>query len=441
LKGIILPALIYPFILRVSSMQRHKANCILSCLSMVLLWVSTVGAADPQLASLIKDAIANNHEILMMEHRVKGARHRITQASALPDPMLMFGYQNEGWSRFTLGEMQGAQWALSISQSIPFPGKLALKEEVATREAEVAAISLQALKTRTAQRVYELYYDLFLVQRSLKLIKANYNVIQQMEDIALSRLSLGLIKQDEVSSLQTQRYMLIEQEAMLRQKAEALEGMLNAFANRDIRTTYTEIPDLGLTGFDLTLENVVRLSEENSYELKIKEQAQRVWESKVNLARREFYPDFTIGIGVFPRTGPFLDMWNLTVSMNIPIFYKSKQRQMVYEAEAMGNEARHELMASRAMLQASLREGIATIKGFKETIEVYKNALIPKAYQELEGMLYSYRVGSVGTTEVVQKIRQLIDLESAYWRQIVERQKAVIRIKALMGTLLTSEQH
>ncbi len=425
---------------KTAALLHYCTTVLMLCSTTFFLQFSPAIASDTQLESLLKNALTKNHEILMMEHRVKGAKHRISQSGALPDPMLMFGYQNEGWSRFTLGEMQGAQWAFSVSQSLPFPGKLSLKKEVAEKEAEVTSISLEALKTSTAQRVYELYYDLFLVQKSLQLLKSNHSVLQQMEEIALSRLSLGLIRQQEVLSIQSQKYMLMEQEAMFRQKAEALEGMLNTIADREVSSPFSPIPDIELTDFNHTLQDLIRLSEEGSFELKTKRQAQKVWESKIDLARREYYPDFTVSAGIFPRTGPFLDMWSLTVSMNIPLFYKSKQRQMVYEAEAMSNEARHEIKASMALLQASLRENLAMIQSADKIMEIYKKALIPTAYQELETMLYSYRVGTIETSEVVQKIRQIIDLESAYWRQVVDRQKAVIRIKALTGKLLESVQ-
>lgn len=83
-------------------------------------------AGDLNLQDLIDEALKNNHEILLYESRIATSRYKIPQAKSLPDPMFMFGYQNEGYRRYTYGDMPDAQWMFSASQAFPFPGKLSL---------------------------------------------------------------------------------------------------------------------------------------------------------------------------------------------------------------------------------------------------------------------------------------------------------------------------
>ncbi len=66
----------------------------------------------------------------------------------------------------------------------------------------------------------------------------------------------------------------------------------------------------------------------------------------MKLARKEYYPDFTISANYFYRSGPFLDMWNLTASIPLPIYQKTKQDQAVLEARASLSEAKQELQAT-----------------------------------------------------------------------------------------------
>ena len=115
---------------------------------------------DLSLQELIDDALKNNPEILAAESRSSASEYRIPQAKSLPDPMFMFGYQNEGWKKYTYGEMQGAQWMFSASQMFPYPGKLGLKGEMAQRDAESQRAMSSAVRLQVIAKVKTLYYEL-----------------------------------------------------------------------------------------------------------------------------------------------------------------------------------------------------------------------------------------------------------------------------------------
>src|SRR5512144_2011706 len=107
-------------------------------------------AEEPlDLQVLIKEALANNHDILAAETKWQAATYRIGQATSLPDPMFMVGYQNESWDKYTFGKEQGAQWMYSLSQMFPFPGKRGLKGEMAARDAESNEAMYRAQRLKT----------------------------------------------------------------------------------------------------------------------------------------------------------------------------------------------------------------------------------------------------------------------------------------------------
>ena len=61
-----------------------------------------VAADEPlQLQELIDEGLKNSPELRAFEYRVAASQHRIPQAKSLPDPMFMFGYQNEGFQKIT----------------------------------------------------------------------------------------------------------------------------------------------------------------------------------------------------------------------------------------------------------------------------------------------------------------------------------------------------
>ncbi|MGD0236642.1 MAG: TolC family protein, partial [Syntrophorhabdales bacterium] len=90
-----------------------------------------VRAADQplRLQDLIDECLKSSPELRAFESRVEAAKYRVPQAKSLPDPMFMFGYQNEGFQSFTLGQEIGAMGMFGLSQMFFFPGKRSLKEE------------------------------------------------------------------------------------------------------------------------------------------------------------------------------------------------------------------------------------------------------------------------------------------------------------------------
>ena len=150
--------------------------CLISLIMLVLFFGAALGnAGEPEgsleLQPLISEALQNNHDVWVSEAKWKASESKVKLAGSLPDPMFMIGYQNEGWSEYTYGRLQGAQWMYSVSQMFPFPGKRALKEEMASRDADTAGAMHRAARLGTTARVKELYYDLFLTYKDLDLVR------------------------------------------------------------------------------------------------------------------------------------------------------------------------------------------------------------------------------------------------------------------------------
>ncbi len=88
-------------------------------------------------------------------------------------------------------------------------------------------------------------------------------------------------------------------------------------------------------------------------------------------------------------------MWSLTATVNIPLFYKDKQRQGVLEAEAAKRQARKELLATEIMQASSLRENDSLIRSAGNLMKLYQEGLLPKARQDIQLSLSGYITGKV----------------------------------------------
>lgn len=401
----------------------------------VLLVVSgrTVAADEVlSLQSLISEALKNNREVRAAESRWNASTYRVPQAESLPDPMVMIGYQNEGWNRYTYGEMQGAQWMYSVSQMFPFPGKRSLKGEMASNDAGSLAASYKAVRLQTIATIKGLYYDLFLTYKNLDIIADKTALFSRIEDAALARYASGMASQQEVLMAQTEKYMLLEKETMLRQKIQSLEAMLNNALGREARAPFTRPAEPSQTAFAYSMDDLLKLAYEQSPEIQSKEKMRASSKAQMNMAQKEYYPDITLAGSVYQRKGEFEDMWSLTATINIPLYFGKKQAA-VAEAKALSYGADHELESTKLMLSSSIRDNYSMLTTTEKLMSLYKTGLIPKAEQDVELSLSGYASGKIEAITVINRLKALLDYETLYWGQFVEREKAIARLEAVVG--------
>jgi cobalt-zinc-cadmium efflux system outer membrane protein len=390
-------------------------------------------AGELKLQELIEESLKNGPEVLAAESKWKTSTFKIPQAKSLPDPMFMFGYQNEGFRKITYGKSSDAEFMFSASQMFPFPGKLPLKGEMAQKDAESLGESYKAVRLKTIAQVKELYYDLFLTNRDIELIKDKSALFSRIEEAALARYSSGTATQQEVLMAQLEKYMLIEKEEMLDRKIQTIEAMLNATMGRNVESPLGKPAEPAATVFRHSIGELLKLAYTNSPEIKSRDKMVDSAKTKVSMAEKEYYPDIALTGSFFKRPGEFEDMWSLTTTINIPLYYRKKQRQAVFEAKSSLSESVHELEATKLMLSSNIRDNYAMAGSSEKLLKLYREVLIPKTYQDFELALSGYAAGRIEAITVINRLKALLDFELSYWEQFVAREKAIARLDAITG--------
>jgi outer membrane protein, heavy metal efflux system len=392
---------------------------------------SPVFADGLRLTDLIDEALHNSPEIKAAGASASAARHRIPQVQSLADPMVMIGYQNDGFDKLNYGESKDAQLMFSASQMVPYPGKRSLKGEMAAKEAEGAQAGTHIARYRTIFKVAGLYYDLLLAYNTIDLLEDRAVLFSRVEGAAAARYSSGMGSQQEVLMAQTEKYMIREREEMQRQRIQSTEAMLNAALGRNGVGSFERPVETAGDPFPYSLNELIELARRNSHDILVKEKMVEAAETRVKIAEKDSDPDFTIAANYAARGGVEKDMWSLTTQINIPLYQQTKQREAVQEAEATLAAARYELEAMKLGISSAIQDSYAMLKAAEKLMDLYRNGLIPKALQEIESGLSGYTAGKVEAITVISRLKALIDFETLYWEQFTARQKAVIRLTTM----------
>jgi outer membrane protein, heavy metal efflux system len=406
----------------------------------VLLLAASPAFGDPVLDGLIDEALKNSPEIQASQARIEAARFRIPQSGSLPDPLFMFGYQNEGFNRYTYGEMQGSQWMFSATQQFFFPGKRRLKEEMTARDAESLEAMHEVLKFKTIARVRELYYDLFLAYKTIDLLKEKGALLARIESLTLARYAAGKTMQQDVLMAQTEKYMLLEKEEMFLQKIQSLQAMLSAAVGRYRGDALPRPSEPVYQPFPLEINVAVDMAVRHSPELKSRSKMIEAANTRLAMAQKEYYPDFALSGIYYNRRGDFADMWAATATINIPVYFLTKQKPAVMEARANIVQASRELEATRLMIEAALCDNYSMLRTSERLIDLYQKGLIPKSKQDIEQVLTGYSTGRGEAVNIISRIKTSLDYETLYWGQMVEREKAIARLQAITARQTAGEE-
>jgi outer membrane protein TolC len=404
----------------------------------ILFLGTSAFSQELKLDTLVDEALKNNPDILASKAKIEAAKYRIPQVKSLPDPMFMFGYQNEGFNRYTYGEEQGSQWMFSASQQFLFPGKRDLKGDMATRDAESLEAVHELLKLKTVARVKDLYFDLFLAYKNIELLKDKQNLFVRLEEMTLARYAAGKVMQQEVVMAQTEKYMLLEKEEMFKQKIQSLEAMLRAAIGREKDPPLGRPDEPVYKPVILDVAEAVKTAFNNSPEIKSRNKMIEAADTRLLMARKEYYPDFNINASYFNRAGDYKDMWSATATINIPLYFKTKQEPAVLEAKASLVQTKHELEAVKLMISAAIKDNMSMVRSSERLMDLYRNGLIPKNTQDVELALTGYATGRTDAIVVISRLKTLLDYEILYWNQNVEREKAIARLHAITEGLTSA---
>ena len=415
-------------------MTKHGIS--LSCryvflLVMVLGSKSDAGAEGEErivqrldLQRLVQEAAENNPEIRAARQRWEAAKAVIPQVQTLPDPRTTLSYQNVT-ERET---MYGA------SQEVPFPGKLRLRGEVATRDAERLEQEYLAARLRIIARLKEAYYDLHFFHQSMEVVDKNKRILTDFENAAQARYAVGRAVQQDVFRAQTEVSRAVARLATLEQRRDSLRAEVNRLLNRPPVDPLGTPPEITLTGLQRSLADLQAVIEQAAPTLRAQRKGVERGDQAIALARREYFPDFDIGVFGFRNETMRRNGYQFMVGLKVPLYYATKQRQGVQEALATRESAAQDLQAVRQDLLFRLRDNFAQVQRAERLISILRNAIIPQATFTLESAQAGYAVGTVDFLTLLNSLLTLQENQLELHGEMVEHEKAITRLEEIVGS-------
>ena len=281
-----------------------------------------------QLQALVREALERNPEIQAARRTIEAKRARIPQARAWSDPVISVGYAGNVLPPFTV--MRGDPSSIrqvSASQEIPYPGKTRLRGEIATREVDAESNTYEAIQRRVAVEVKQAYLDLYFTDKSLLTLEKDHALLEKLEKVAEIRYTVGKALQQDVLKAQVELSRLVERRTMLEQTRQTLEAQLNSLRDLPVASPVGKPAEIAHTVLPHSLADLTAAAQASFPVLKQQRALIDGNRLAVDLAKKDVRPNFSVGYSYMQRTG-LPDMYGITFSTSLPIFRRSKRRQI-----------------------------------------------------------------------------------------------------------------
>jgi outer membrane protein, heavy metal efflux system len=390
------------------------------------------------LEEVVRTALAKNPAIQSAAHTVAAQRAKVPQAGSLPDPTLSVAWAGNIQPFSVQTGDPSSYRGVSASQMLPLFGKRGLRREIAGKEADASQWDVEAVRRRVVAELKAAYYDYWYYDKAIRTTQQDRDLLTKLSQIAEARYRVGKGMQADVLRSQVEISMLLQKLTVLEQQRATAQARMNALMASDADAPLPPAADIANPSpLNYSLDDLYKLARQNDPEYQRMQKMVERNQLAINLAQKDSLPDLSVGY-MYQQRPMMPDMHGMTFTVNIPIFYKTKQREEVHQAKE------EELSASSARdnrqneLYFDLKQNYLAAKASDNLLKLFAQGVVPQSSLALESSMSAYQVGNVDFLTVIGNFTTVLNYETDYYRELANYQTALARMEALTGADLTS---
>ncbi|MBK7583225.1 MAG: TolC family protein [Myxococcales bacterium] len=393
----------------------------------------------PSLSVLVDEAMERHPRTSKAKAAVRARREIPSRMESLPDPVLMGSLQNVPFDdpRLNASAMTGVLFTLS--QTLPYPGKLRRRGDVARADISVSEKELAATRLAVAFGVSRAYWRLHFAERAELITGESEHAINALANAVHARFSVAQAAQQDALQSQVAHSRV---RALVERRRQAVRS-----AQRELLAAVGRSPtgDLGptrgppLVVAKLDRRKLARMAREKNPDLAVSSARERVSANRIREAKQDRLPDFMVSVGYrlrFAAKGDpteGADMGVISFGGTLPIWSETKQSARVREERHRLDEARAATRSLALDVKTEVEQQVDAIERLGKEVGIHEKELIPEADQALDASIEDYVFAKVELVSVLQNWAAQLDARLEYERLLAERAERLDVLRALIG--------
>ncbi len=412
--------------------------------------VLSVAAASPAdtltLAQVYSLARAHNPKVAAATALADATAARVPGAGLPPDPAVQVGVMNLSLPSLSANMPTSMAPQLQVMQMLPLPGKLGLSKKIARDSASMATADASEAWWEVRAKAAMAFYDVYAADRQIAVMEKTVRLLDDFRKVAQAMYASGEGRQSDVLRAGVEVAKMQAEITRMRAMRGAGVARLNAALDRPAETA---VPAVALPALPATLPSADTLTawaDSTRPMLSKGRTAVNQAQSRQALARKEIWPDLSVGVQYGQRPGDMGTerMGSAMVGFTVPLFAGSRQLKMRQESQAMSRMAEADLSDMRAQVRSAIAETTANLERDRTLVTLYRTQVLPQAQANVQSALSSYRVGNVDFMTLVeaqmtanQYEQELYALLGQYGASLAELEMTIGReLPASAGQLL-----
>ena len=369
----------------------------------------TISTNSLTMEEVLDIAQKNNLEIWAARKKWNAAQSRITGEKTLDKPQISYERMYSGDEKL-----------IGISQEFPFPGKLRLKGQVASKEASMAELDYRAKEREIRSKVKSAYAMYFLAVKSIDIFQENIELVRRFSKVAESKYSLGKVSQTDVLRAQIELIKMLNMLVTLNQEKETAQAMLNTLLNFRPQNPLGVPQEPKIKRFNQTLEDLQNMALASRPELLGSKTAVERSEKALISSKFEYLPDIMAQFRNRQAVNPEMDKsQDAMVGITIPLWFW-KQKSMVQMAEAEKERSEAEYQAMKNMTLFGVKDLLVKAQTAERLVDLYRTSVIPLAEQALTVSESAYQADKVSFLELVDVQRNLLQFRVEHYQHFYD---------------------
>ncbi|MEJ2368499.1 MAG: efflux RND transporter periplasmic adaptor subunit [Acidobacteriota bacterium] len=344
--------------------------------AVLLLFPLTAFSQGPNggdaLQQLVETALKSNPGLKAQRTKVQAAEKRPSQARALPDPTASLEMMMISTDHFDASKALSNGISVGLSQRLPYPGKLKLREQKAQREVTVAQARLSAMESKITGEVKAASYQYALYQRLLSINQDTHDALSAAAQGAAGAYSAGTGTQVDVLLAQTALTKNRADRKDLEKQLRIVKSHLDDLLGGNAPVSLLKRVPLPEPSHILPLQDLLSSLPKTAPDVQIAKNLESVQETDVAIARKNFKPDFMVE-GRYRHHDVSMGGGNYLTAMvgiTLPFFhYKSRYRPALQQAELERQNAGYQIETGLRVFPVGLHGGQGGLRNPPEGLD------------------------------------------------------------------------
>jgi len=387
----------------------------------------------------VRFALSQNAGVQAARKRMEAAAMRVPQAASLKDPML----DVTGWPFFpNVPQTASGRMTVDImvSQQVPWFGKLDTQAAAAEEEVNAARAQLAAAELKTIEEVKRAYYELYFLQRAIRVIQQDREILADLIEVANALYTTDKTSQQDVLRLQAEFSNVDGELIRMEQLRAASQADLAQVLHISPETPLAAVEELSPEDVPRDLELLYRQAVASRPELHAMLAEIERDRRMADRARLEYFPDatFKFGWGEMSTGGALaasadgIDNLTVGLSINLPV-YRRRLDAAVHEAEATVVATAREYDQMKDETQRDVKRLFTQAASQRDLEELFRESIILKTRQALEVTVRQYQAGDVEFADLIANWRELLRFHITHLQLEAQLRQTLASLERVVG--------